>query len=142
MCLQRRPPLVQPGADVDPPVDRRLRFAERVAVVHRLVGVEHLVIGRSRCSGSLGQAPHGVAVHRRLEDAGAPGSELALFPDWLAFRNKIRTLTAIASCAGQYWYYAQIDRSGRSGMAEPALSVFQATKETMALQKSLLRQRS
>jgi 2,4-dienoyl-CoA reductase-like NADH-dependent reductase (Old Yellow Enzyme family) len=68
-------------------------------------------------------------------------NQLALFPDWLAFLGKLKALKAMATFAVQYWYYAQIDRLGRSGKAEPSLSVFQATKETMALQKALVKAR-
>jgi hypothetical protein len=43
----------------------------------------------------------------------------------------------MAAFATQYWYYSQIDALGRTGQANPSMSVFAATKETMALQKKL-----
>ena len=69
-------------------------------------------------------------------------NRLALFPSWLAFLSKVNALKAMATFAVQYWYFAQIDRLGRNGKADPALSVFQATKETTALQKSLVKGRN
>lgn len=67
---------------------------------------------------------------------------LALFPGWLAFLGKLNALKAIATFAVQYWYYAQIDRLGRHGKAEPQLSVFQASKDVTALQKTLVKGRT
>ena len=101
-------------------------------------GADLIGLGRPMCV--MADAPKQLLAG--LSELPRYENQLALFPDWLAFLNKIKTLKAIASFAVQYWYYAQIDRIGRSGMAEPALSVFQATKETMALQKSLLKGRS
>jgi glutamate/tyrosine decarboxylase-like PLP-dependent enzyme len=49
--------------------------------------------------------------------------------------NLIRT---IATFGVQYWLYAQIDALGRKGRAEPSMSVFSATINTMSLQKNLL----
>jgi hypothetical protein len=43
----------------------------------------------------------------------------------------------MAGFAVQYWYYGQIDAIGRTGESNPKLSVFGATRETMALQKKL-----
>ena len=65
-----------------------------------------------------------------------------MFPEWLAFLSKINALKVMATFAVQYWYYAQIDRLGRTGKAEPALSVFQASKDVTALQKELVKARS
>ncbi|HAU02268.1 MAG TPA: NADH:flavin oxidoreductase, partial [Porticoccaceae bacterium] len=59
------------------------------------------------------------------------------FPRWLSFLGNLKALRAIAGFATQYWYYSQIDALGRSGKADPDLSVFAATKQTMALQKKL-----
>jgi len=37
----------------------------------------------------------------------------------------------------QYWFYGQIDSIGRTGIADPKLTVFEAAKKTMAAQKEL-----
>lgn len=65
-------------------------------------------------------------------------SMLALFPAWLAFLNRVKTLRTLAGFAVQYWYYAQLDTLGNSGKAEPQLSVFAATRKVMAQQRAWL----
>ena len=62
---------------------------------------------------------------------------LSLFPSWLSFLRNVKALRAMAGFAVQYWYYGQIDAVGRTGKSNPKLSVFAATRETMALQKKL-----
>ena len=90
-------------------------------------------IGRPMCV--MTDAPQqllaGLDELPRYEDS------LSLFPSWLAFLNNIKPLRAMAGFAVQYWYYANIDAIGRTGLANPDLSVFKATQETMALQKKL-----
>ncbi len=68
--------------------------------------------------------------------------QLALFPRWLAFLGKTKALKAMATFAVQYWFYAQLDRLGRYGKADPDLSVFQASKDIAALQKTLVKGRN
>ncbi|GGC89508.1 NADH:flavin oxidoreductase/NADH oxidase family protein [Halopseudomonas salina] len=77
-----------------------------------------------------------------LEELPRYEKQLALFPSWLAFLGKLNALKAMATFAVQYWYYAQIDRLGRNGKADPALSVLQASKDVTALQKQLIKGRS
>lgn len=72
-----------------------------------------------------------------LEELPRYEAALSLFPKWLSFLQNLKPLRAMAGFATQYWFYAQIDALGRSGQANPSLSVFAATKETMALQKKL-----
>lgn len=90
-------------------------------------------IGRPMCV--MTDAPQqllaGLDELPRYEDS------LSLFPSWLAFLNNIKPLRAMAGFAVQYWYYANIDALGRTGLPNPALSVLKATQETMALQKKL-----
>ncbi len=97
-------------------------------------GADMIGLGRPMCvmTDAPAQLLAGLSELPRYEN------HLALFPQWLAFLTKIKTVRSIASFAAQYWYYAQIDRLGRSGQTEPALSVFKATQETMALQKALV----
>jgi hypothetical protein len=38
----------------------------------------------------------------------------------------------------QFWYYAQLDELGHQGKANPAMSVFAATKQVMAQQRRWL----
>jgi 2,4-dienoyl-CoA reductase-like NADH-dependent reductase (Old Yellow Enzyme family) len=101
-------------------------------------GADLIGLGRPMCvmTDAPAQLLAGLAELPRYEN------QLALFPSWLAFLSKVNTLKAMATFAVQYWYFAQIDRLGRNGRAEPDLSVFQATKETTALQKSLVKGRN
>lgn len=101
-------------------------------------GADLIGLGRPMCvmTDAPAQLLAGLAELPRYEN------QLALFPNWLAFLSKVNALKAMATFAVQYWYFAQIDRLGRNGKAEPELSVFQATKETTALQKSLVKGRN
>jgi hypothetical protein len=65
-------------------------------------------------------------------------AELSLLPPWLTFLNRITLIRTMASFGVQYWFYAQIDALGRKGRAEPSMSVFRATINTLSLQKKLL----
>jgi len=65
-------------------------------------------------------------------------AQLALFPQWLSFLNRCKTLRTLASFAIQYWYYAQLDTLGHTGAAAPALTVFAATRQVLTQQKRWL----
>lgn len=64
--------------------------------------------------------------------------QLALFPTWLGFLNRISALRSMAGFAVQYWFYAQLDELGKRGRADPGMSVMAAARRIMALQKELL----
>jgi len=65
-------------------------------------------------------------------------AQLALFPPWLSFLNRFKTLRTLASFAVQYWYYAQLDALGKTGAADPEKSVLAATRQVMSQQKRWL----
>ena len=65
-------------------------------------------------------------------------AQLSMFPPWLSFLNRIKTLRAMATFGVIYWFYAQIDALGRTGQPEPGMSVFAATRQVMSGQKQLL----
>lgn len=90
-------------------------------------------LGRPMCvmTDAPNQLLAGLDELPRYEDS------LSLFPSWLSFLSNIKALRAMAGFAVQYWYYGQIDAIGRTGESNPKLSVFGATRETMALQKKL-----
>ena len=74
--------------------------------------------------------------------SGLPGlpryeQMLSLFPRWMAWLGNIKLFKTLGSFAVQYWYYAQIDAIGRTGNPDGNLSVFEATKQTMSLQRQL-----
>ena len=65
-------------------------------------------------------------------------AQLAMFPPWLSFLNRSKTLRTMASFGVQYWYYAQLDLLGFNGKAEPTMTVFAATRKVMSEQKRWL----
>jgi 2,4-dienoyl-CoA reductase-like NADH-dependent reductase (Old Yellow Enzyme family) len=66
---------------------------------------------------------------------------LSLFPDWLSFLTRARSLRAMAGFAVAYWFYVQLDELGRFGKPRPEISVLQATRRIMRQQKQILRAR-
>lgn len=101
-------------------------------------GADLIGLGRPMCV--MTDAPNQLLAG--LEELPRYEGQLALFPGWLAFLGRTRALKALATFAVQYWYYAQIDRIGRTGKADPQLSVFQASKDVTALQKTLVKGRT
>ncbi|MBQ0744056.1 MAG: NADH:flavin oxidoreductase/NADH oxidase family protein [Pseudomonas sp.] len=115
-------------------------FRQKQAMQQALSSGAADVIGLGRPMCVMTDAP--AQLLAGLEELPRYEQQLALFPEWLAFLSKINALKVMATFAVQYWYYAQIDRLGRTGKAEPALSVFQASKDVTALQKELVKARS
>jgi 2,4-dienoyl-CoA reductase-like NADH-dependent reductase (Old Yellow Enzyme family) len=65
-------------------------------------------------------------------------AQLSMFPSWLMFLQRSKTLRTLASFGIQYWYYAQLDFIGVNGKAEPTMTVFAATQKVMSQQKHWL----
>lgn len=97
-------------------------------------GADLIGLGRPLCV--VTDAPtkllEGVSELPRFED------QLSMFPPWLTFLNRSKTLRTIASFGIQYWYYAQLDFLGVNGLAKPDISVFAATRKVMSQQKHWL----
>ena len=98
-------------------------------------GADVIGLGRPMCvmTDAPNQLLNGIDELPRYE------SQLALFPKWLSWLTKLKILRTVSSFAVQYWYYGQIDSLGRIGKADPDLSVWAATKQTMVMQKKLTR---
>ena len=98
-------------------------------------GADVIGLGRPMCvmTDAPNQLLNGIDELPRYE------SQLALFPKWLSWLTKLKILRTVSSFAVQYWYYGQIDSLGRKGKADPDLSVWAATKQTMVMQKKLTR---
>ena len=98
-------------------------------------GADVIGLGRPMCvmTDAPNQLLNGIDELPRYE------SQLALFPKWLLWLTKLKILRTVSSFAVQYWYYGQIDSLGRTGKADPDLSVWAATKQTMVMQKKLTR---
>jgi 2,4-dienoyl-CoA reductase-like NADH-dependent reductase (Old Yellow Enzyme family) len=67
--------------------------------------------------------------------------ELALFPPSLAWLTKIKTLRALDSFAGQYWFYSQLYAIGATGKPVPERTVFHAFREVEARHKAWMKER-
>jgi len=100
-------------------------------------GADLIGLGRPMCV--MTDAP--AQLLAGLDELPRYENQLSLFPEWLGFLRKANAVKVMATFAVQYWYYAQLDRLGRTGKAAPALSVFRASAEVTALQKELVKGR-
>ena len=110
-------------------------FRQRTAMEQALESGAADLIGLGRPMCVMTDAPNQLLAG--LEELPRYENSLSLFPTWLAWLSKLKILKAVAGFAVQYWFYSQIDSIGRTGSSDPKLTVFQATKQTMALQKKL-----
>lgn len=110
-------------------------FRQRLAMEQALESGSADVVGLGRPMCVMTDAPKQLMAG--LDELPRFENELSLFPSWLEFLGKLKTLRAMAGFAVQYWFYGQIDAIGRTGQANSELTVLKATQETMALQKKL-----
>ena len=110
-------------------------FRQRLAMEQALESGSADVVGLGRPMCVMTDAPK--QLMEGLEELPRYENELSLFPSWLGFLGKVKSLRAMAGFAVQYWFYGQIDAIGRTGQANSELTVLKATQETMALQKKL-----
>ncbi|MFQ3232243.1 MAG: 2,4-dienoyl-CoA reductase-like NADH-dependent reductase (Old Yellow Enzyme family) [Polaribacter sp.] len=112
-------------------------FRQRTAMEQALESGAADLIGLGRPMCVMTDAPNQLTAG--LEELPRYENSLSLFPSWLAWLGNLKILKAVAGFAVQYWFYGQIDSIGRTGSADPKLTVFEATKKTMAAQKKLMR---
>ncbi len=97
-------------------------------------GADLIGIGRPMCV--MTDAPRrlleGEAELPRFENA------LRMWPRWLSFLDRSQALRTLGTFGVQYWYYAQLDKIGHDGKADPKLGVFAATRQVMAQQRRWL----
>ncbi|MDH5172903.1 MAG: NADH:flavin oxidoreductase, partial [Gammaproteobacteria bacterium] len=107
-------------------------FRRRVAMEQAIEagGADLIGLGRPMCV--MTDAP--AQLLAGLEELPRYENQLALLPAWLGFLARVKAIRPMATFAVMYWYYAQLDLLGREGRAEPALSVFAATRRVMAQQ--------
>jgi 2,4-dienoyl-CoA reductase-like NADH-dependent reductase (Old Yellow Enzyme family) len=101
-------------------------------------GADLIGLGRPMCV--MTDAPK--QLLQGLEELPRFESQLSFFPPWLSFLGRLKALKPMAIFGVQYWFYAQLDKLGRTGRPEPDMSVFAATKLLMSLQKQILRERA
>ncbi len=112
-------------------------FRQRAAMEQAIESGTADVIGLGRPMCVMTDAPN--QLLNGLDELPRYENSLSLFPNWLAWLGNLKILKAVAAFAVQYWFYGQIDSIGRTGSADPKLTVFEATKKTMAAQKKLMR---
>ena len=110
-------------------------FRHRLAMEQAIESGSADVIGLGRPMCVMTDAPN--QLINGLDELPRYENSLSLFPAWLGWLGNIKLFRTLGSFAVQYWYYGQIDSLGRIGKADPSLSVFEATKQTMMLQKKL-----
>ena len=125
------------GEKVNVPLMVTGGFRQRAAMEQALQSGSADVIGLGRPMCVMTDAPN--QLIKGLDELPRYEDSLSLFPKRLAWLGNLKMLRAVAGFAVQYWYYGQIDAIGRTGNANSKLTVFQATKQTMALQKKLTR---
>ena len=101
-------------------------------------GADLVGLGRPMCV--VTDAPR--KLLEGLEELPRFEAKLSLFPAWLSFLGKIKALRPLAIFGVQYWFYAQLDRLGHKGRAEPEMSVFAASRMLMSLQNKIMRERA
>ncbi|NJS14336.1 MAG: NADH:flavin oxidoreductase/NADH oxidase family protein [Sphingopyxis sp.] len=67
--------------------------------------------------------------------------DLKLFPAWLGFLRTLKLSRTIEGFAGQYWFYGQLYALGRTGAADPDLSVMAGWREVERTHKAWLQGR-
>ena len=112
-------------------------FRQSIAMKQAIESGGADVIGLGRPMSVMTDAPN--QLLNGIDELPRYESQLALFPKWLSWLTKLKILRTVSSFAVQYWYYGQIDSLGRTGKADPDLSVWAATKQTMVMQKKLAR---
>lgn len=104
-------------------------FRRRAVMLQALESGAADLIGLGRPLCVMTHAPR--QLFDGLEELPRYEESLSLLPRWLSGLTSITFFKTLAGFAVQYWYFAQIDAIGRSGKADPELSVFSATRQTM-----------
>ena len=109
-------------------------FRQRAAMEQALAsgGAQLIGLGRPMCVDTDAPARllSGAGELNRYED------RLSLLPGWLSGLKRIGAIRALSGFAVQYWFYAQLDALGRTGVPVPDLSVLAAARQVMAQQKA------
>ena len=111
-------------------------FRRRDAMEQAIISGSADLVGVGRPMCVMTDAP--TRLLQGLDELPRYENQLSMFPPWLAFLNKNKTLRTMATFGIQYWFYAQLDALGKEGSAQPSMSVFAATRLIMSLQKKLL----
>jgi 2,4-dienoyl-CoA reductase-like NADH-dependent reductase (Old Yellow Enzyme family) len=115
-----------------------LRRRDAMAEVLSSGAADVIGLGRPMCvmTDAPAQLLDGLAELPRYE------ADLKLFPAWLGLLRSLKLGRTIEGFAGQYWFYAQLYALGRTGAADPALSVMAGWREVERTHKAWLKARS
>jgi 2,4-dienoyl-CoA reductase-like NADH-dependent reductase (Old Yellow Enzyme family) len=112
-------------------------FRRREVMEHAIQsgGADLIGLGRPMCVDTDAPARllAGEAELNRYE------AHLSLLPDWLGFLGKVPLVRAMAGFSVMYWFYAQLDSLGRTGLPQPDLSVLAATMRVKRQEAELLK---
>ncbi|MFL3647274.1 MAG: NADH:flavin oxidoreductase/NADH oxidase family protein [Cellvibrionales bacterium] len=100
-------------------------------------GVDLIGIGRPMCV--MTDAP--AQLIAGLSSLPSYEHQMSLFPRPLRFLERLKLFRTVAAFAVQFWYYGQMESLGRSGVADPALTVFKATRNVLRQEKNFARER-
>lgn len=114
-------------------------FRSRDAIVQALqAGAADVVgLGRPLCVATDGAA----SLLAGLDSLPRSESQLSVFPGWLDFLRRSKTLRGIEGFAVQSWYYVQLYRWAETGSLESGLSPLKALLEMERRQKQWLQSR-
>lgn len=115
-----------------------LRRRDAMAEVLTSGAADVIGLGRPMCvmTDAPAQLLGGLAQLPRFE------ADLKLFPSWLGFLRSLKLGRTIEGFAGQYWFYGQLYALGRTGAADPNLSVLAAWREVERTHKAWLKARA
>ena len=115
-------------------------FRTRAAMAEALESGAADLIGLGRPMCVMTDAPkqllEGLEALPRYED------EVRLIPSWLGYLKRFQIVKVIDGFANIYWFYEQLENLGRTGNANPDLSVFKASLAVEARNKKILSARS
>jgi 2,4-dienoyl-CoA reductase-like NADH-dependent reductase (Old Yellow Enzyme family) len=114
-----------------------LRRRDAMAEVLASEAADVIGLGRPMCV--MTDAP--AQLLAGLEELPRYEQGLKLFPAWLGFMRALKLGRTIEGFAGQYWFYGQLDALGRTGAANPSLSIMAAWREVERTQKAWLKMR-
>jgi len=92
-------------------------------------------IGRPMCVDT--HAPN--KLFAGLDELNRYEANLSLLPAWLSFLSRIPLIRSISGFSTMYWFYVQLYSLAHDGVPQPDISVFEATKRVMGMEKQLLK---
>jgi 2,4-dienoyl-CoA reductase-like NADH-dependent reductase (Old Yellow Enzyme family) len=96
-------------------------------------GVDLVGLGRPMCVDT--DAP--ARLLAGLDELNRYEQSLSLLPSCLNFLSAIPLVRSISGFSTMYWFYAQLYAIARNGKADPEMSVFEASRQVLAMENML-----